>query len=98
MTMAKVTTSERGRDDDVLSRSFTRSGAELTQRVSIGERTWTATVEAADSGDDLGDWWRAYLSGRSPATSRRHKSLTVVELFSGAGGLALGFSQAAAEL
>lgn len=47
--------------------------------------------------DPLGDWWKAYLKGVRPRSEIR-RSLRTVELFSGAGGLAIGFRQACAEL
>lgn len=52
-----------------------------------------------DDSPSLGSWWSAYLSGARPiserATGRRIRS---VDLFCGAGGLALGLRQALDEL
>ena len=82
-------------------RRSSRSGESLFRELTLGDVSRRSSVIAADkTGDDLSDWWNAYLEGRSPyleaQVQRRH--IGVVELFCGPGRLALGFDQACSEL
>jgi DNA (cytosine-5)-methyltransferase 1 len=89
-------------DVPTVERSFARDADRLVHEIRIGDRLHRSTVlvdpvHATD--DPLGDWWHAYLRGLLPASDTKHApALRVAELFSGPGGLALGFSQACAEL
>lgn len=83
-----------------LTQSFSRSGSELTRALAVGGREYQSSIQLGEpTNDDLGDWWRAYLHGSRPepeiVTTEPVRS---IELFSGSGGLGLGFAQACAEL
>lgn len=85
-----------------LAEDFSFNGSRLTHRVRLGGTAVRSSVEVDSStsnGDPKGVWWKSYLSGSVPATATDSTSvLRVVDLFSGAGGLALGVRQLAAEL
>ncbi len=71
----------------------------LTRTLDTPAGTKTSTVDAKWTGDDLGDWWHAYLTGAElsdPEAAAR--PVRTVELFCGSGGLALGFKRACSEL
>lgn len=53
---------------------------------------------ATDTGDRLGDWWKAYLRGSPLANEDFRGTVRGLDLFCGPGGLARGFGQACAEL
>lgn len=78
-------------DDDRLVRSH-----------QIDDRSveaWTETLSDVDRADPVGEWWRSHILGRPVASgSAQSRSLRFVDLFSGAGGLAIGFRKAATEL
>lgn len=79
--------------------SFERSGTRLTRTFQISGETYSSDVTTHhNTGDDRGDWWRAYLDGARPTPHTRRGQVRTLDLFCGPGGLALGFSQAAAEL
>ena len=82
-----------------LDRFVCNEDGRLTQVISFDEVSYRSSVSHAPDGDDLtGGWWHAYLEGRGPEAAMAGKTLRTAELFSGPGGLALGFSQASAEL
>lgn len=67
----------------------------------VREHTWAEdgfVSSVSGSPDPLLNWWNAYWSGAVPQADAPRGELRVMELFCGAGGLALGFRQAAAEL
>ncbi len=78
-------------------------GGRLRRSLSVGEariESWVMQTgdTAIDASDLPGAWWQAYLDGFSPASVvGQTGTLRVVDLFSGAGGLALGVRQLAAE-
>lgn len=79
--------------------SFEMRNGSIHRDLMVGALTSTASYPLAKpTGDDLGDWWRAFLHG-SPLTNVEHRGIVRgLDLFCGPGGLALGFSQACAEL
>jgi len=83
-----------------MSQSFSRAGLTLTRHLEFGGESFQSSVETADpTSDDLGDWWQSYLHGARPAPEQvRSTPIRSVELFSGSGGLGLGFAQACAEM
>ena len=94
--------------DDVGER-FEQNGSRLTHTLSLGAIQLRSRVElpARPSSsrerrpDPKGEWWTAYLSGARPAPVAEAPSarrLRTVDLFCGAGGLALGVAQLAEEL
>lgn len=84
---------------DVLTESFERTSTGLARTFRIGDETYTSDVATErDSGDDRGDWWRAFLDGAVPVSRQQRGRLRTLDLFCGPGGLALGFGQAAREL
>ena len=86
-------------EHDVLTESFTRTPTGLIRTFHIGDEKYSSEVSTRhDSGDERGDWWRAYLDGEVPRAHSRRGKIRSLDLFCGPGGLALGFSQAAREL
>lgn len=91
------------------SEEYEVHGSQLIHRLEMGGAAVSSSV-AADSprvsegqplsnGDVKGAWWKAYLAGAVPFSIEGDSSvLRVVDLFSGAGGLALGVRQLAAEM
>ena len=79
--------------------SFEMRDGSIHRDLMVGQLTSTASYPLDKAtGDDLGDWWRAFLHGR-PLTNVEHRgTVRGLDLFCGPGGLALGFSQACAEL
>lgn len=77
---------------------FIRGGDLLARELVVGDARLMAGVHVEPGLRDLLAWWRAYWSGQIPAADRERGTLRLMELFSGAGGLALGFRQAASEL
>ncbi len=76
-------------------------GSRVVRRHELDGVIHESTVECvdADPSDPLGSWWRAHLRGEVPqSTTPTGKVLRVVDLFSGPGGLALGFQRACDEL
>ena len=92
----------------VSAEEFEIYGSRLIHRLEMGGAAVRSSVEAGPSltseetlsnGDVKGAWWKSYLAGAVPFSPERAGSvLGVVDLFSGAGGLALGVRQLAAEM
>ena len=79
--------------------TFERDGSRLRRRLEVGGAVAFSSYEVSDAtGDDLGDWWRAYLRGEELQVEERRGTVRGLDLFCGPGGLALGFSQACREL
>lgn len=78
---------------------FSTTESLLTRRLRIGSLSSRVSYpRISDTGDDLGDWWSAYLRG-TPLSQEAHRGqVRTLDLFCGPGGLALGFGQACAEL
>lgn len=84
---------------EVLAELFERTTSGLARTFRIGDETYTSNVTTnRNSGDDRGDWWRAFLDGGVPVARQQRGRLRTLDLFCGPGGLALGFGQAAREL
>lgn len=85
-----------------LAEGFTLDGSWLTHHIRLGDATVLSSVDVdpfSSNGDLKSAWWKSYLAGVAPSTVMGTISaLRVVDLFSGAGGLALGVRQLAAEL
>lgn len=78
---------------------FDRRDGLLERTLTIGGVTARSSYHlSSSSGDDLGDWWRAYLRGSSVIAAEHRGVVRGLDLFCGPGGLALGFSQACSEL
>lgn len=76
-------------------------GGKVRHTLKLGELAVESEVEIAVGEDDSAQaaWWRAYLRGKVPrAVQPKGGTLHTVDLFSGAGGLALGARQLAHEL
>jgi len=86
----------------LLDVSTRRSEDGLVRRISHGDvAIETHSVDDSTDPDLDGAWWKAYLKGIRPvplAHPSHPATVRTIDLFSGPGGLALGFSQAAAEL
>ena len=79
--------------------TFERRGSRLHRSIEIGGVVAPSSYEISEAtGDDLGDWWRAYLRGEALQAERQRGRVRGLDLFCGPGGLALGFSQACREL
>lgn len=83
----------------VNTQSFKRQGQTMTRSVSIEGFTTQSKVRIARSeAAGLSAWWQKYLSGhRAVSLNPQMREIRTLDLFSGAGGLALGFRQAADE-
>jgi DNA (cytosine-5)-methyltransferase 1 len=79
-------------------RAFEARADSLTQELSVGASISQRSIRGVVSDDHLGDWWRAYLEGRPLDPVEAKPAIRTVDLFSGSGGLTLGFSRACAEL
>lgn len=105
--MAGVTSSQSSYDvdnfDGVLgaepSLDFSRTGEEVTKTLSHrGRRFVWSLADAEPSLDPASSWWLTYLRGGiSYPGSIGSKTLSIVDLFSGAGGLSLGARIAAGQ-
>jgi len=83
----------------VAASSFDVRDGRIHRTVTVGELTTTSSYPLArPTGDDLGDWWRAFLKGENLTTDAARGTVRGLDLFCGPGGLALGFAQACAEL
>jgi DNA (cytosine-5)-methyltransferase 1 len=84
----------------LVSQDFAWAEGRLKRRLVLKGIAYESGVElASEPTDPLGAWWRSYLTGQRPHPSTNQRAtLRVAELFSGSGGLALGFGQAAEEL
>ena len=82
------------------SETFQFRDGRITHRIDISGRVFEShVITAREPGDDLkGAWWRSYLAGEVPEASQSLGRLRTVDLFSGPGGLALGFRQWCAEM
>lgn len=79
--------------------SFDVADRRIHRDLSVGEVSARSSYPLTrPTGDDLGDWWSAFLRGHSIATDHDRGTVRGLDLFCGPGGLALGFSQACAEL
>ena len=78
---------------------FRRRGQYLVRRVSIDDFTTESKVRfKAGQTASLPAWWHSYLLGQRPISlNPQRREIRTLDLFSGAGGLALGFRQAADE-
>jgi DNA (cytosine-5)-methyltransferase 1 len=82
-----------------MTHRFTRDGGRLTREFVIDGRTSASYLNVDMATDDpLGDWWTAHLRGQRPTPLVTRRPVRTVDLFSGPGGLAVGFSGAALEL
>jgi len=88
-------------DSPSRKQSFKLNGKVLTRTVVIDDQAILSKVRLTDPDKedkaDLATWWRAYLKGARPKLSSKSSPLRTFDLFSGPGGLALGFRQAAEE-
>lgn len=76
----------------------------LHRRMSVGEGEIHSSIDVADIANIPEDqemhslWWKLRMQGRTPtAATPTRKRIRTVDLFSGAGGLAVGLSQLAEE-
>jgi len=84
---------------DANTQSFKRQGQTLKRRIAI-DGLVTESKLRINKGQvaGLSTWWQSYLSGRRAVSlNPQERELRSLDLFSGAGGLALGFRQAADE-
>jgi DNA (cytosine-5)-methyltransferase 1 len=78
---------------------FDHRDGRLHRTVSVGQLAGTSSYPVAEpTGDDLGDWWQAFLRGETLSNDAELGTVRGLDLFCGPGGLALGFSQACAEM
>ena len=85
----------------VFEREFLVEGDRLVHELRLDDVVHRSSIPFQDSNTDdlLGSWWRGYLRGERPsATPKEAPPVRFAELFSGPGGLALGLTQACAEL
>ena len=82
------------------SSSFDVADGRIHRVVSVGGLTARSSYPLTNgaTGDDLGDWWRSFLRGERLLNEAGRGTVRSLDLFCGPGGLALGFSQACAEL
>ncbi len=80
---------------------FRADGYRLIRLLGVDDvvlRSWVELDSPQPPGSLKGAWWKSYIRGGIPSLAREPEStLKVVDLFSGAGGLALGVRQLAAE-
>lgn len=82
--------------ESLKAESFRIQGSRLERQVASDSFLFTSSIELPvnHSSDLKGEWWRAYLQGKRPVPKARHqRTVRVVDLFSGPGGLANGLSQ-----
>lgn len=83
----------------LITESLVRTPTGLERTYDFGRTSYSSTVEIeSPTGDDRGDWWRAFFAGQKPVAAQRRGRIRSLDLFCGPGGLALGFGQAAREL
>lgn len=84
---------------DVNTQIFKRQAQTLKRQILIdGLMTESRVRIQKGQVAGLSAWWLSYLSGRRPVSlNPQDRELRTLDLFSGAGGLALGFRQAADE-
>lgn len=79
-------------------------GNRLTRRIKIGNKSFESSISLHPENqenarhDALGEWWSTYLKGSVKPDSEPAGQLSVVDLFCGAGGLALGVKQLSHEM
>jgi DNA (cytosine-5)-methyltransferase 1 len=79
--------------------TFEVMGDRIHRALTVGRLAARSSYPlVSDTGDPLGDWWRAFLRGEQLTREVSRGRVRGLDLFSGPGGLALGFSQACAEL
>lgn len=79
--------------------SFDVRDGRIHRTVTVGGLTARSSYPLSrPTGDDLGDWWRAFLTGERLTAEKARGTVRGLDLFCGPGGLALGFAQACAEL
>lgn len=82
-----------------LAVSTFREERELVRTIRYGtSRSITRYRDAPNSGDHTGDWWASFLAGSVLEQNDPNGRLSIVDLFSGAGGFTNGARQAGAEL
>jgi DNA (cytosine-5)-methyltransferase 1 len=82
-----------------LSAAFEKADGRIYRELIMGELSARSSYPLTQpTGDDLGDWWSAFLRGSEITTDHNRGTVRGLDLFCGPGGLALGFSQACAEL
>ncbi len=80
--------------------NYSLSGLQVLRTVSVGEKSWTSSVDNRADSDTQASaaWWQSFLRGSkvnldtSPFAPRKIRS---VDAFCGSGGLTLGATQAA---
>lgn len=79
---------------------FRREAGRIVRRLRFTEDEHASSIaDLADAGlDAAGAWWQSVLRGGRPAPPPLRSELRIVDLFSGAGGLALGAAMAAEAL
>ena len=85
-------------DAPQVSAEFVRGEGVVARDIMVNQTRVTSCIPAGNASNDLLNWWQGYWSGHRPYADTTRGSLRIMELFAGAGGLALGFGQAAAEL
>ena len=93
--------------ETVVVESYERTETGLTHRVKLPELVIESSIDPPSSvrlSDPKSRWWQAYLKGARPCATTTQptpadsaKPLRAADLFCGAGGLALGVAQLAAE-
>ena len=87
---------------DEVAEAFALDGSLLNHHLRVGDAVVRSSVEVdsfASNGDPKGVWWKSYMAGAVPTPVEGPAPvLRVVDLFSGAGGLALGVRQLAADM
>jgi len=80
--------------------TFRIRGSVLRRELIINDLVIDSKIRAhAGASPSISSWWSAYLSGARPVPKTANgRTLRSMDLFSGAGGLALGLRQAADEL
>lgn len=83
----------------VAASSFDLRDGRLHRTIEVGGLVGRSSYPvSAPTGDDLGDWWQAFLRGEALSNEASLGTVRGLDLFCGPGGLALGFSQACAEM
>jgi len=90
-----------GDSDAPVREEYSYESGRLVHRITVGRETAESSISHPDAApeDIKGAWWHAYLEGVSPTPSTKKRcTLSVVDLFCGAGGLALGLKQLCSEV
>jgi len=86
---------------NVPSENFYVEDDNLVRSVKVGDTRFEASIPMLEPvpSDRKGAWWKAYLSGTEPSSRQSlGEQITTVDLFCGAGGLALGLQQLCSEI